>query len=157
MKRVMFGARKAIAPTWRTIKMMSLTRIVRASAITLIALPSVLHALPSDAELDHRAANGAASTVLAQRAAPGASPSPSSDLTGSTYAFLVALSCGQASGGDLSADAATSSCPSGLEDMVIEEAERACGGQLIVYYVVCRYLGNGWWDFELRGRCRRPV
>lgn len=130
--------------------MTSLPRIVRASAITLMALPSVLHALPIDSEPDDAVANGAASTILVQQAAPGALTGP----TGSLTDLMLAFNCGQEPSGDSSADAVASSCPQGLEDMIIEEAERLCGGgELTVYYVVCRYLGNGWWDVELRGRC----
>ena len=74
-------------------------------------------------------------------------------LAGPDGIWSMALGCGNTSGGDQVADAAPWACPPGLEDMIIEEAERMCSGRLTVYSVVCRYLGNGWWDFELRGRC----
>ena len=95
----------------------------------------------------------AVSPVPVLRAAPGTT-GPNGDRTASASDFLVAFGCGQTNGLDPLVDAAASACPPGLEDMIIEEAERLCGGgELTVYYVVCRYLGNGWWDVELRGRC----
>lgn len=75
-------------------------------------------------------------------------------LAGPKDAWSMAFGCGNKSGGDQLADAATSQCPDIVVDEMILYALDMCGDRvLIVHAIFCRYLGDGVWEAELHGTC----
>lgn len=50
-------------------------------------------------------------------------------------------------------DAVALSCSDDVFNAAVDMAAEECGGILIVTYVGCSYLGNGWWAVTVEGYC----